>query len=495
MDKRDGDGGGMDFAACAERSGSKRVLLWLGFGLFIVTYGGGPLGFVSGPTQDVPAWDSILLVQTAFMLGTALGCFGMKLVVRRTPSKRVHVLGAVVYVSATLMCWAAQPALAAVDVQTGTAVRSVLSLFVGALYAQPLVFWIEQFLDLSKASKRLGFIAAFVPCYALSPVVMASVSRFDGVPYVYSLLMAVCAIASALIMSALFHPSAPPVRRVDEGARSYRLTVHSVSVLVCLGFSWGIAQAGSLLVFGGGWSTETVFSMLVAFGLLFVIAVAMQVGRTQNSMRFGAFIRLSIVACGAVLVAAPLVFEFAPSLFYPLCNAVMMVGEISLIVFSIDICSEEGETLTNVFAANYATFIGAVCVSGALFWLAHTMIGGFEAWWLTAVASTWVVLAVIPFLPSRSSDAVVFTLSTLPENEGYEANISLQRERMTKRYGLSAGEAEVLGHLLQGMNREQIAAELYLSPWTIKSRISAIYKKCGIHSYKELVKLVSDDEA
>ena len=123
------------------------------------------------------------------------------------------------------------------------------------------------------------------------------------------------------------------------------------------------------------------------------------------------------------------------------------------------------------------------------------MVGGQEAWWLAAVVSTWVVLAVIPFLPSRSSDAIVFALDKLPENEGYEANISMQRERMAKKYRLTAGEADVLGLLLQGMNREQIAAQMYLSPWTIKSRISAIYKKCGIHSYKELVKLVSDDEA
>lgn len=184
-----------------------------------------------------------------------------------------------------------------------------------------------------------------------------------------------------------------------------------------------------------------------------------------------------------------------PFLLFPLDNFVMIVGEISLIVFSIDICSEEGLSLTDVFAVNYATFVGALSVSGAMFWLAHTMVGGQTAWWLVAVVTTWVVLAVIPFLPSRSSDAVVFTLGKLPENEGYEANISLMRERMAQRYRLSAGEAEVLNLLLQGMNREQIAAEMYLSPWTIKSRISAIYKKCGIHSYKELVKLVSNDES
>ncbi|WP_172623500.1 helix-turn-helix transcriptional regulator [Arabiibacter massiliensis] len=235
--------------------------------------------------------------------------------------------------------------------------------------------------------------------------------------------------------------------------------------------------------------------MFVSFVLLFAIAVAMQAGHAQGGVKFGMFIRLSIVACGAVLVALPLLFEAAPALFYPLCSALMMVGEISVIVFSIDICCEEGQPLADVFSTNYATFVGVICVAGALFWLVHTMVGGQTAWWLVAIASIWAVLSAIPFLPSRSSAAAVFALEKLPENEGYEANIALQRERMAQKYGLSAGESEVLNRLLQGLNREQIAAAMYLSPWTIKSRISSIYKKCGIHSYKELMQLASDDEA
>ncbi|WP_172623499.1 hypothetical protein [Arabiibacter massiliensis] len=178
----------MDFTAVAEHGANKRVLLWLGFGLFVVTYGGGPLGFVSGPTGHDFSWDSILLVQTSFMLGTALGCLGMKLAARQGDQRRGQVAGALAYIATALLCWAAQPVLAAIDVQTGTAVRGVLSLLVGAIYAQPLLFWVGQFLDLSRTCDRLGFIAAFVPCYALSVVAMGLVSFLDGVPYVYSLL-------------------------------------------------------------------------------------------------------------------------------------------------------------------------------------------------------------------------------------------------------------------------------------------------------------------
>ena len=348
----------MGFEAFAEREGSKRVFLWLGFGLFVVTYGGGPLGFVSGPTGHDLSWDSILLVQTLFMVGTALGCLGLKVSSPQKPSKRGHVLGAVMYVAAGLLCWAAQPVLAAVDVQTSIAVRSVLSLFVGAIYAQPLLFWVGQFLGVSRMGKRLGFIAAFVPCYALSVIAMGMISFLDGVPYVYSLLMAVCSAGSALIQVVFFRSFEHSAPKTNGSTEGYRLTVHSVSVLLCLGFSWGMAHAGSLLLFGGGWSEQTVISMFVSFGLLFVIAVAMQAGHAQGGMRFGMFIRLSIVSCGAVLVVLPLLFESAPSLFYPLCSALMMVGEISVIVFSIDICCEEGKPLSDVFAANYATFVG-----------------------------------------------------------------------------------------------------------------------------------------
>lgn len=484
----------MDFATFADRGRNKRIFLWLGFGLFLVTYGGGPLGFVSGPIEQVISWSNILLVQVMFFIGTALGCLGIKFIAFQGFLKQRYTFGALAYVAATLLCLAAQPVLAAVDIQTSIAVRSVMSLLVGILYAQPLLFWVEQFLDFSQTCGRFGFFAALVPCYALTPILMVLSSRFGGIPYVYSFTMAICAAISTLILITLFRTFGHSFHQLGESASKYRLTVHSTSVLVCLGFSWGIAQAGTLLVFDSGWFTETVFSMVAAFGLVFFVAVAMQMFRTQSGLRFGAFIRLSLVACGAVLVTVPLVFEFSPSLLYPLCNAVMIVGEISLIVFSIDICCEEGKPLSSVFTMNYAVFVGAICVSGTLFWLAHTMVGGQAAWWLTAIVATWSVLAVIPFLPSRSSDAVVFTLGTLPENEGYEANVALQRERMAQRYGLSAGESEVLNLLLQGMNREQIAAEMYLSPWTIKSRISAIYKKCDIHSYKELMQLVSNDE-
>lgn len=160
----------MDFRVWAERGTGMRVLLWLGFGLFVVTYGGGPLGFVSGPIGHAFSWDSILLVQTSFMLGTALGCLMMKLSARQGDPRRRQVAGALAYVATALLCWAAQPVLAAVDVPTGTAVRSVLSLLAGAIYAQPLLFWVGRFLDLSSACDRRASSPRSFPATRSAPL-------------------------------------------------------------------------------------------------------------------------------------------------------------------------------------------------------------------------------------------------------------------------------------------------------------------------------------
>ncbi len=488
------EGGGVDFMARVGRDGGGPAFLLLGFGMFVVTYGGGPLGFFSGSAGSVP-WGIVLIAQTAFLVGTALGSFGVRFAFRSSSERRERVLGASAYVAATLACLALQPALAAANASIGTWCRVALSLFAGAFSAQPLLFWVGRLLDFSRVSGRLGFFAVLVSCYLLNPAAAALVSRFEGVPYAGPAVVAGCALASALMQALLFCPSEDAVPRKPSGKGAYRLVVHSSSVLICLGFSWGVAEAATLLMLGVGRSDESALGMVAAFCLVFAAACAARALSTREEMKFGAFIRLSIVACGGTLVSVPLVVEVMPSLLFPLCYFVILLGEVSLIAFSIDVCREEGRALVDVLPANYAVFVGAVCVSGTLFWIAHELFEERMAWWMVAIVSTWVVLAAVPFLPSRASDAVVFTLGELPENEGYEANVAMLRERMALRYSLSDKEAEVLGLLLQGMNREQIAARLYLSPWTIKSRISMIYRKCGIHSYKELVKLASSDEA
>lgn len=55
------------------------------------------------------------------------------------------------------------------------------------------------------------------------------------------------------------------------------------------------------------------------------------------------------------------------------------------------------------------------------------------------------------------------------------------------QYNLSTRELEVLKHLAEGSNYQEIADELYLSVDTVRHHIRNIYKKLQVHSQSEAV--------
>lgn len=471
---------------------NNRILLWLGFGFFIVTYGGGPLGFVSGSANQAINWDVMLLVTTVFMAGTALGCI---IVSRfsRSEAKSQQRLSVAAYVGVTFLCLILQPVLTTADVVASAVACSLLSFLVGVFYGQPLLFWVSRYYDLSLSSSRFVFLTILVCCYLFDPVIIVLAGFAEGIPFVYSISMVLCAVMSAAVQLWLSRSDAAAESVVSKPQimNNYHLSVYSTMVLLCLGFSWGVAGGSSLYTFGEAIPNDLLTALLAAFVVLLINAFVTQMLRSQSGMRFGAFIRLTLVGCGVAIATLPLLFVVMPVLLYSPCYFVMVICEISVLVFSIDLSQEGGKSLAEVYAINYAMLVGAICASSIFFWLVHMLTEGIVAWLVITMVATWVVLGAIPFLPSRSSTAAVLSLDKLPENESYETHVALQRDNMASRYGLSEGEAEVLRYLLLGMKRDEIAEKMYLSPWTIKARTSAIYKKCGIHSYKELMVLVS----
>lgn len=479
--------------------GAEKVVTVLGFGLFLVTYSGGPFGFVSGSEQQAVGWEGMLLVQTSFFMAVALGCLVLGVLVRRNGDAHGGVWGLVGYLLVALLGLVMQPILDGMGGRDTVVARTVLSLASGWTYAVPFVFWVGRFCRLSATMSHYGLAGLLMLGYLVSPAIIVCCSLLGDVPYRYSVVLLASAAVSCLICfwlnrrwgtdsDALGSPSRP----LTEAWR-YRLTTYSAALLVSLGFSWGISDAASVFGLVGFSSSEKDTSIVMAFVPMLILAAAAWAHVHRSDIRFGAIVRLAVVACGAVLATFPLVTVTAPALLYPLCNIAMIAGEMALIAFCIDVCNEEGRPVAPVFALNLALFMAVSCLAAALFWLVHSLVGGQVAWLVIGALSMWAVLLVIPFLPSRSSNAVVLLSKTLPENEGYEANVAMRRACMAQRYGLSEGESAVLEGLVRGKKREEIADDMGLSPWTIKARISAIYRKCGVHSYKELVQLMAAD--
>lgn len=58
---------------------------------------------------------------------------------------------------------------------------------------------------------------------------------------------------------------------------------------------------------------------------------------------------------------------------------------------------------------------------------------------------------------------------------------------LSERHGLTDRESDVLALLIQGRTTPYIAEQLFVSNNTVRSHVSHIYAKCGVHSKLELM--------
>lgn len=66
-------------------------------------------------------------------------------------------------------------------------------------------------------------------------------------------------------------------------------------------------------------------------------------------------------------------------------------------------------------------------------------------------------------------------------------------QALSKRYGLTTREAEVMGLLMKGRNEPFISEALFISPSTTHSHVSHIYAKIGVHSRQELLSVIDKE--
>jgi DNA-binding NarL/FixJ family response regulator len=63
---------------------------------------------------------------------------------------------------------------------------------------------------------------------------------------------------------------------------------------------------------------------------------------------------------------------------------------------------------------------------------------------------------------------------------------------IVRAYGLSERETNITRLILQGLSTKEIAAELYVSAYTIQDHLKSIFNKVGVRSRRELVARILD---
>lgn len=80
--------------------------------------------------------------------------------------------------------------------------------------------------------------------------------------------------------------------------------------------------------------------------------------------------------------------------------------------------------------------------------------------------------------------------SMVSEDDSFERTC----QAITRQYGLSNRESEILTYALRGRTNERIAQELVIAKSTVDTHLRRIYSKCGVHSRQELLDLAETIE-
>ena len=115
-------------------------------------------------------------------------------------------------------------------------------------------------------------------------------------------------------------------------------------------------------------------------------------------------------------------------------------------------------------------------------------------------AATWLRRSGAPSVAvrarTRDGEWVVVRAGWQRE-EGGDVLLTVERAHLPEvaslaalAHGLTRREAEVLAHLLAGESRQEIAASLVISPWTVQDHLRSIYAKTGTSGRRGLVSLL-----
>ena len=341
------------------------------------------------------------------------------------------------------------------------------------------VAWIELYARMDLRHVLVGYLLVHMLSAALSLV------AGNALPTVASLALAtVLPVISVLML--------PRARRSLEGAPfaqgervggSWSFPVRPVALMAAFTLA-NVFVRSDLPLSERGWATAGV---VVACLVVLAVALLRGVGRFSVWSLYDLAFPLTLAGLfGALLsgqawgVAASLCTNAGFALFQVfmtavLCNVSFRYGVSALLLFG----------FSNA-ASNVGNLVGTGLAYGLGIWPANGAV--------LAVAAVALVLTAcfVAMSGDRGSDVtwgVGLARGGRPV-ESPEALLAARCACLSREYGLTRREEEVLGLLAQDRSAAEIAGALCVSNPTVKTHTQGVYRKLGVHSRAELVELV-----
>lgn len=481
---------------------SAYAALCLGFGCFFAVCPFSALGTNSMRYAGM-GWQEIMLCRVAFLVSAA-ACFA----VRRNKGARWYLPAPLRTENPRLPI--AEVILGIVTVMAGFAILALrpepispetLALVAGCLVGLAFaVFggqWFKAFFAVRRLKGRTACMVGFA-CSFLATVLITWLANLMGMDEINLLIsVAILMAASGGLLIVVARMTRPTHSQPSDGPRDFMPSTYARTLLLGTGASWALTYNVTIeLGYGTGPDQFVRWALTLVFcGILLVLTMVFVRKVDIGEVRFGLMLRWVVTAIGCLWAFMPALAEAAPIVAGVLHIMVFWLQLTVFLVFVMEVCLEGSLPFHQVLARYFVIFSTAACAGSLVFWLLKTGVTDTHVMWsLLGGLGAACSLLIIPFLPSRGSNANVFTLERFPEDKDAEERNARARRCIAEEHGFTARETEVFELLMHGLTRDEVADRLEISPWTVKNHIRAVFAKTGTHSTKELMALVYDGD-
>lgn len=463
----------------------RHVSLVVGYASYLAYYPLGSLG-AAYLGQVTDSWESILAARMLFMSSTV--CVILAWMALRADGLSTARWGTRTRISfaLTAVCFATLFATQGLGHETLRA--CLFGIALGAATATPKLGWYEAFQSVYENEGRAKCVVDIGACFLLAAVPIATMPLMAMGPLATGAVLVALVGISWAAFEVMARKQVAPACEIPRRT-SYHATPFTRAILLCFGLVWGMSFTLTITLGYGGEESSPLGVLVAGLGVSAALMMAFAHSGAIEKVRFGMLLRVVIVATGCAWAFMATIASVAPSAACFLCSLAYIIQGAIMILFIAEIATDYHLSTCVVTGMHYGTFILATLVGCAAYWALFTSLDAPTATALVSALCVTGSLATIPFLPSKSSKAGVFAMDRLPNDGTYEDQVAVTRESIATKAGLTEREAEVLGCIIDGMTREQIAEELSVSVYTVKNPTARIYAKVGVHSRNELVSL------